>query len=205
MKLQGSTLPKHWINIHNYECCRYHHRQTHSEQRHLACKFVTLNQNLMIQETNTTLTNTQLDVCSVCWLGFVNLMQIRVIHLKRDCQLWNCLLEMGLWVCLGGIFHFLINDLCGRAFPPVSCTIPQQVAISYIKQQTEQTLSIKAVSRIPTWLLFQFLPQGSDLSSCLNFNKGLCPVSQSSPFFSKLVLISVLSQQQKPKLSQCLY
>lgn len=39
---------------------------THPEQRHLACKFVTLNQNLMIQETNTTLTNKQLDVCSVC-------------------------------------------------------------------------------------------------------------------------------------------
>lgn len=109
--------------------------------------------------------------------------------------MWNCLLEMGLWFCLGGIFHFLINDLCGRAFPPVSCAIPQQVAISCIKQQTEQTLSIEAVSGIPTWLLLQFLPQGFYLSSCLDFNKGLCPVSQRSPFYSKLVLISVLSQQ----------
>lgn len=115
VKLQGSTLPKDWINIHNYECCRYHHRQTHPEQRHLFCKFVTLNQSLMIQETNTTLTNKQLDVCSVCWLGFVNLIHIGVIHLRRgsaSCGIaslrwvsgfvWEVFFIFWLMICVGG-------------------------------------------------------------------------------------------------------
>lgn len=84
----------------------------------------------------------------------------------KRCQLKNCLLQIGLWTYLWGIF--LIADWCGMAGVTVGNAFPGLVALGSMRMQAEKAMKSKPVSNS--------LPCPLCISSCLKVYPAQIPV-----------------------------
>lgn len=95
------------------------------------------------------------------------------------------------------------DDGCERAQPAMGSTIPRQLGLSYESRKPNaqertgcQVEFLHVSASVPTWI-----PVPGSLSDKLWPGS----VNQTGPFQPKLLLVSVLLEQQKSQLEQCSY